>query len=404
MRVFGIDCGSNCTGYGVVDVQYGPRETRLTAVAAGGLKLAKDQPLPMRLAYIFAELSALLELHRPEVVAVEEVFYSVNAKSALKLGHVRGVALLAAATHGLPVAEYAPLTIKSAVVGYGLAQKEQVQFMVARLLNLDCAPEPADAADALAIAICHVHTAQTLFCRRHPALEVSLSLLRSMVWAVLPLVIAPGANPAAAAGPRRNRPWLRSALLMKIPSCSPRSMSVTVARMVTGISARKRAAPRRLTAKAMPAEAQDRPIHISKAVRESMFATARKSKLFAIACDDGAKNIAYQGTKTLAYEGPEGKGRCTYNWSKLSQIDKLTDQFEAIAATLDEGSRLQRQYEHGRLSLDSELEPWTTWCRMGGRSKLENIAPLLRTIAGDDAVLQRVQRRARALLQAAKED
>ena len=80
----------------------------------------------------------LLELHRPDVVAVEEVFYSVNAKSALKLGHVRGVALLAAAMQGLPVAEYAPLTIKSAVVGYGLAQKEQVQFMVARLLNLDC--------------------------------------------------------------------------------------------------------------------------------------------------------------------------------------------------------------------------------------------------------------------------
>jgi crossover junction endodeoxyribonuclease RuvC len=162
MRVFGIDCGTNCTGYGVVDVQVGPRETRLVAVASGGLRLAKDQPLHLRLAYIFAELTALLEMHRPDAVAVEGVFYSVNAKSALKLGHVRGVALLAAALQGLPVAEYAPLTIKSAVVGYGLAQKEQVQYMVARLLNLDHAPEPADAADALAIAICHVHTAQTL--------------------------------------------------------------------------------------------------------------------------------------------------------------------------------------------------------------------------------------------------
>jgi crossover junction endodeoxyribonuclease RuvC len=162
MRVFGIDCGSNCTGYGVVDVQPGRYETRLIAVAAGGLTLAGSQPLPLRLAYIFSELSALLQLHRPDVVAVEEVFYSVNAKSALKLGHVRGVALLAAAMQDLPVAEYAPLTIKSAVVGYGMAQKEQVQFMVARLLNLDRAPEPADAADALAIAICHAHTAQTL--------------------------------------------------------------------------------------------------------------------------------------------------------------------------------------------------------------------------------------------------
>jgi len=95
-------------------------------------------------------------------VAVEEVFYSVNAKSALKLGQVRGVALLAIAAAGLPLAEYAPLKIKSSVVGYGLAGKEQVQFMVARLLELDGPPEPPDAADALAVAICHIHTAQTL--------------------------------------------------------------------------------------------------------------------------------------------------------------------------------------------------------------------------------------------------
>jgi crossover junction endodeoxyribonuclease RuvC len=86
----------------------------------------------------------------------------VNAKSALKLGQVRGVALLAAATYGAPVAEYAPLRIKSSVVGYGLAKKNQVQFMVARLLQLDELPEPPDAADALAIAICHIHTAQTM--------------------------------------------------------------------------------------------------------------------------------------------------------------------------------------------------------------------------------------------------
>ena len=165
MRVFGIDCGTNCTGYGVVDVTHGTRETRLTAVAAGGLTLSKTQPLPERLAYIYAQLAALMETHRPDVVAVEQVFYSVNAQSALKLGHVRGVALLAAAMQGLPVAEYAPLTIKSSVVGYGLAQKSQVQFMVARLLGLASAPEPADAADALAIAICHAHTAQTLSAR-----------------------------------------------------------------------------------------------------------------------------------------------------------------------------------------------------------------------------------------------
>jgi crossover junction endodeoxyribonuclease RuvC len=90
------------------------------------------------------------------------VFFSANAKSALKLGQVRGVAMLAAAASALPVFEYAPLSVKSSVVGYGLAAKEQVQFMVTRLLGLDAPPDSADAADALAIAICHIHTAQTL--------------------------------------------------------------------------------------------------------------------------------------------------------------------------------------------------------------------------------------------------
>jgi crossover junction endodeoxyribonuclease RuvC len=103
-----------------------------------------------------------MALHQPEIVAIEEVFFSANAKSALKLGQVRGVAMLAAATSGLAVVEYAPLSIKSSVVGYGLAGKEQVQFMVRRLLENENAFDSPDAADALAIAICHIHTAQTL--------------------------------------------------------------------------------------------------------------------------------------------------------------------------------------------------------------------------------------------------
>ena len=162
MRVFGIDCGTECTGYGVVESDDGAREPRLISLGLGGIVLPKKEALPQRLALIYAQLTALLLQHQPDVVAIEEVFYSVNAKSALKLGQVRGVALLAAANLALPVAEYAPLKIKSTVVGYGLAQKEQVQFMVARLLRLETTPEPADAADALAIAICHIHTAQTL--------------------------------------------------------------------------------------------------------------------------------------------------------------------------------------------------------------------------------------------------
>src|SRR5579875_3648839 len=145
MRVFGIDCGTECTGYGIVEWDEAARSPQLISRGGGGIRLPKKEPLPQRLSLVY-----------------EEVFYSVNAKSALKLGHIRGVALLAAATAGLPVAEYAPLKIKATVTGYGLAQKEQVQFMVARLLNLPELPQPADAADALAIAICHIQHAQTL--------------------------------------------------------------------------------------------------------------------------------------------------------------------------------------------------------------------------------------------------
>jgi crossover junction endodeoxyribonuclease RuvC len=162
MRVFGIDCGTEFTGYGVVELDHTARNPALLHCAAGTIRLNKKEKTPQRLAQVYAELTALMTLHAPDCVAIEEVFFSANAKSALKLGQVRGVAMLAAATCNLPVSEYAPLTIKSSVTGYGLAAKEQVQFMVTRLLALDCTPESPDAADALAIAICHLHTAQTL--------------------------------------------------------------------------------------------------------------------------------------------------------------------------------------------------------------------------------------------------
>ena len=162
MRVFGIDCGTEITGFGVVESDDTGRQPRLICKAKGAIRLVKSKTTAERLEQVFRELTDAMDLWKPEVVAIEEVFYSVNAKSALKLGQVRGVALLAAAMQGLPVAEYAPLKIKSSVVGYGLAKKEQVQFMVARLLELAEVPQPADAADALAVAICHIHTAQTL--------------------------------------------------------------------------------------------------------------------------------------------------------------------------------------------------------------------------------------------------
>jgi len=159
MRVLGIDCGTECTGYGVVELADGGQ---LECLQCGAVKLSPREPLPKRLAMIFDQLTTIIEDQRPGFVAIEDVFYAVNVKSALKLGQVRGVAMLAASAAGLEVAEYAPLSIKSAVVGYGRAEKAQVQFMVARLLNLPEIPQPEDAADALAIAICHLHTANTL--------------------------------------------------------------------------------------------------------------------------------------------------------------------------------------------------------------------------------------------------
>jgi len=159
MRVLGIDCGTEYTGYGVVDLY---PDGKLLCLACGAIKLSPRDPMAARLSTIFQRLAALITEHHPDQVAIEDVFYAVNVKSALKLGQVRGVAMLAASTAGLQVSEYAPLSIKSAVVGYGKAEKLQVQHMVTRLLNLAEVPQPADAADALAIAICHLHTVATL--------------------------------------------------------------------------------------------------------------------------------------------------------------------------------------------------------------------------------------------------
>src|SRR6266478_6461277 len=158
MRVLGVDCGTEYTGFGVVELCH---DDTLICLTCGAIKLSRREPLPRRLATIFERLGVIIQEHRPDNVAIEDVFYAVNVKSALKLGQVRGVAMLAAATAGLDVAEYSPLSIKSAVVGYGEAEKHQVQQMVMRLLNLDQIPASPDAADALAIAICHLHTAAT---------------------------------------------------------------------------------------------------------------------------------------------------------------------------------------------------------------------------------------------------
>ena len=159
MRVLGIDCGGEYTGYGVVEML---SIGKLCCLTCGAIKLSPREPLPRRLSRIYMQLGAIIGEHQPDEVAIEDVFYALNVKSALKLGQVRGVAMLAAASAGLEVAEYSPLTIKSSVVGYGRAEKQQVQHMVTRLLDLASPPEPLDASDALAIAICHLHTAGTI--------------------------------------------------------------------------------------------------------------------------------------------------------------------------------------------------------------------------------------------------
>ena len=154
MRIFGIDPGSARTGYGCVESD--GRCHRL--VACGAVVTARRDGFPAQLLSIHQRLAALLAEYRPECVAVESLFHAVNVRSALKLGHARGVALLAAVEGGYPVAEYTPAQIKLAVVGYGRAEKHQVQEMVRIILGLPAVPEPHDAADALAAAICHIHS------------------------------------------------------------------------------------------------------------------------------------------------------------------------------------------------------------------------------------------------------
>jgi len=158
MRVLGIDCGGEYTGYAVVEQD---DLGRMTALCYGAVRLKTRDPLETRLLQVWNELRAQIAAHAPDMVAIEDVFYGPNPKSMLKLGEVRGVAMLAASSCGLTVAPYAPLAVKSAVVGYGRAEKIQVQHMVTRLLNLPEIPQPADAADALAIAICHLNTWST---------------------------------------------------------------------------------------------------------------------------------------------------------------------------------------------------------------------------------------------------
>ncbi|HEY0004709.1 MAG TPA: crossover junction endodeoxyribonuclease RuvC [Pyrinomonadaceae bacterium] len=155
MRVLGIDPGSETTGWGVVEGDV--RRYRL--VQYGTVKASPRERFAARLSKIYTGLEEIIERHRPDAFSIEEAFYATNVKVALKLGQVRGVALLAAERAGIEISEYSPRLIKQTIVGYGNAEKHQVQEMVRILLSLSQVPEPHDAADALAIAICHFHHA-----------------------------------------------------------------------------------------------------------------------------------------------------------------------------------------------------------------------------------------------------
>lgn len=152
MRILGIDPGSRITGYGVITA----RGHELGFIACGTIRTGGDGDFSRRLLTIFRDLCEVIETHQPEVAAVEDIFISSNPRSALKLGHARGAAVVAAQHSGLVIVDYTPRRVKQCVAGYGQAEKSQVQSMVRTLLALDSTPSQ-DAADALAVAICHAH-------------------------------------------------------------------------------------------------------------------------------------------------------------------------------------------------------------------------------------------------------
>lgn len=151
MRVLGIDPGLAIVGYGIVDVE----GNRIRPVCYGTITTESKTPTPLRLSQIHRDLTKILQEYKPEEVAFEELFFNKNVKTAIAVAQARGVEILTAATFGLPIYEYTPLQVKQGLVGYGRAEKRQVQEMVKLLLSLDCIPKPDDAADALAIAVTH---------------------------------------------------------------------------------------------------------------------------------------------------------------------------------------------------------------------------------------------------------
>ncbi len=158
MRILGVDPGTLVTGFGVLE----KNGSGCKVLEFGCVKLSSRDGFPQRLKKIYDELTDVIKRHRPDEFAIEDLFYAQNVKVALKMGHARGVAILAAANHQIPTAEYSPREVKMAVVGNGGASKQQVQKMIQQILKLQHPPEPMDASDALAVAICHLHRMESM--------------------------------------------------------------------------------------------------------------------------------------------------------------------------------------------------------------------------------------------------
>ncbi|MBC7076616.1 MAG: crossover junction endodeoxyribonuclease RuvC [Syntrophomonadaceae bacterium] len=154
MLVLGIDPGTAITGYGLVEYRKGKE----SLVKCGALMTPSSMEMHLRLYEINRKLALLIEDFKPDVIAIEQLFFHKNAKTAIMVAQARGVAMMTAASYGVQVAEYTPLQVKQAVAGYGNADKRQVQLMVQRILSMHQLPKPDDAADALAVAICHIHS------------------------------------------------------------------------------------------------------------------------------------------------------------------------------------------------------------------------------------------------------
>ena len=302
MRVLGIDCGGEYTGYGVVEQD---DQGCLRHLCSGAIRLSPRDALELRLKTICEGLAQIIAAYSPEQVAIEDVFYAVNAKSALKLGHVRGVAMLAAAQAGLVVVAYSPLSIKSAVVGYGRAEKSQVQLMVTRLLDLPAPPQSPDAADALAIAICHLayrRDAATAKCWR----ALIESLLRMRRWFLL-LLFVPALSllaqqPAAVRRAAPDQPSVRFSFDWS-QGFPWQTYSITV--QSDGKSSFNGTPHADGTNDADPYQ-QD--FTMSAANRQKIFELAQKLNYFQGNFASPMKHIAQTGQKTLQYQSPQAQG------------------------------------------------------------------------------------------------